>query len=104
MASAGSFDWTGTFTLEIENVSARPLRNMRAVVFVRDSQLSGIGSGVRFDEVLVPGARVRLPGSASGQGSGLQSDVTIDVLIESVRWEGCEYRPSQSIPLTETAK
>jgi hypothetical protein len=104
MASTGSFDWTGSYALEIENVSDRPLRNMRAMVFVRDSHLSGVGSGVHFDEVLLPGARVRLLGNARGQGSGGVGDLTIDVLIESLRWEGCEYRPSQSIPLTETAK
>jgi hypothetical protein len=104
-ASPGSFDWQGPYTLEIENVSDRPLRRLRAMVYVRAENLSGIGSGVHFDEVLMPGARVQLIGKTRGQGNSDEGgDVTVDVVVESVRWDGCEYRPSQAIPLLEIAR
>ena len=97
----GYFDWLGPYTLEIANASDRSLRDIRAVVHVRSENLSGVGSGVRLEQVLAPGARMLLAGMGNGRGTFHGEDVTIDVVVESVRWEGCEYRPSQTIPLAD---
>ena len=103
--SPGYFEWQGSYTLEIANISDRPLREIRATVYVRFENLSGIGNGVHFDEIVAPGARLQLVGRASGHGTSPASrDVTVDVVVESVRWDGCVYRPSQAIPLVDVAK
>jgi len=102
--SPGYFDWQGPYTIEMVNVSDRPLRNIRATVYVRSGNLSGVGSGVLVDQVLAPGARLQLVGKGSGHGTFHGGDVTVDVVVDSVRWDGCEYRPSQAIPLLDVAR
>jgi hypothetical protein len=94
----GSFQWQANVTLELLNVSDKPVSNVRTWVLVRSQDLSGVGDGERWQPTLEPGARARVVvRGGKGQGGFRGDDVSVDVLIEAVTFEGCVYRPSQAI-------
>jgi hypothetical protein len=95
----GSFQWQPNFTLELLNVSDKPVSNVRTSVQVRSQDLSGVGDGGRWEPTLEPGARARVVvRGGRGHGGFRGDDVSVDILIEAVTLEGCVYRPSQAIP------
>jgi hypothetical protein len=95
----GFFQWQPTYTLEVINRSNKPISNLLASVYVHSSTLSGVGDGGRWDQMLAPGARAELKvRGGRGHGGFRGEDVSVDVLIESVTFDGCTYRPSQALP------
>jgi hypothetical protein len=100
----GSFQWQPSFTLELLNVSDKSVSNVRTSVQVRAQDLSGVGDGGRWEPTIEPGARARVVvRGGKGRGSFHGDDVSVDVLIEAVTFEGCVYRPSQAIPTVAAA-
>jgi hypothetical protein len=103
----GFFEWQGGYAVDVLNIADRPVRRIHVMVKVRFEELSGIGGGVTWDETVAPGQQVRLVSRRGGSGHGVRpggQDVTVDVAVESVTFDGCEYRPSQAIPVAALGK
>jgi hypothetical protein len=93
--------------VDVLNVADRPVRKIHVMVKVRFEELSGIGGGMTWTGTVVPGQQVRLVSDRTGSGRGVRpggQDVTVDVAVESVAFDGCEYRPSQAIPVAAVGK
>jgi hypothetical protein len=87
-------------SIELLNVSDRPVSDIHLMVHTRWMNLSGTGSSVKSTGLLRPGQRIRLDmRGGRGQGTSPSADkLTVDVLVESVQIDGCLYRPSQTLP------
>jgi len=99
--SPGYFRWQPAYSLELLNVSDRPISTAQTFVYVRSSTLSGVGNGWKLERTLAPGARAEIKATGgAGRGGFKGDDVFVDIVIESVTFEGCVYRPSQALRTT----
>ena len=99
--SPGYFRWKPAYSLEVLNVSDKPIITVQTFVHVRSSSLSGVGNGWKWERTLAPGARAEIKAHGGvGRGGFSGDDVFVDILIESVTFDGCVYRPSQALRTT----
>ena len=87
-------------TLELMNISDQTITNIRTWVRVNWASGGGGGHGNRLREPLAPGARAVLEiRGGSGRGTVPESsDLTVDVVIDSMNIGTCLFQPSQRIP------
>jgi hypothetical protein len=94
--ASGSFEWHPRYALEVQNVSDQPVTDVRVRVLLQRTPGSSVGNESKAVGPLVPGGRMTLSGTGSGRGSFPSDDLTVELVVESVRIGSCEYRPSQS--------
>lgn len=101
----GRYNWEGPHTIEILNVSDRPVHDIHFGAFIRWAGTSGgsdHGTGMwRYQQALAPGQRVTVARKGGGEigTSPRGDDVTVDVGVTSVRIGQCQLRPSLTLPL-----
>ncbi len=95
VTTPGFYSWRGPHTVEVLNVSDRPITDVVVWVYVGVPQQAFGGKGVRFDKVLRPGERVRLSSRSSrGHGYTVEGEAVVDVVMVSAHMDGCDYLPS----------
>jgi hypothetical protein len=89
---------TGTSTIDIRNISDRPLTRVDVAVQTRTNG-GGVGNIVTSRTPIEPGGTARLD-LRMGQGMGTAQDGAAELvmLVESVETSGCHYKPSQPWP------
>lgn len=101
VASTTSYSVTGSKVVELLNVSDRRVSDVRVTVWTRWSAFAGGGHSSRVAEI-GPGERAVVRIGGRGQGTaGKESNLTVDVLIDSLKIGDCVYKPSQLIPELE---
>jgi hypothetical protein len=90
------------YVVDVQNVSDRPLSNVRVHVNIQVGNSGGGGAG-GFPAQLLPGQTVRIAGSGGGSGqSSLMSrnpEIGIVVFVGEVEFDGCAYTPAQIRPI-----
>ena len=99
-ASETSYQSAIHYSVEVMNVSDRPVSDVRVTVQTRWlNGMGGGGSGTRPSTSFGPGERIVLTAGSRGGGGGPKpSALMVDVWIESLKVGGCAFRPPQLIP------
>ena len=95
LASTGAYDWKGRYSLEVMNVSDRPVSHVRPAVGVVIESPNGGATWeeLRMDGPIAPGARARVAvPSSRGWGTAPDGEVVVRVGIATALVAGCEYR------------
>lgn len=97
----------GRFSIQVQNVSSRTIN--RATTMLRYwSGRGGGGSGPAWKQPLAPGAVVWLTAGSRGSGvrpgEEMERDLELRVVVESVEFEGCLYKPAQAHLITGVLK
>jgi hypothetical protein len=103
-ASDGYVSYEGPYTVDIVNRSDKTVHAVHVVMRVRNA-LAGGGNGRTLDRALAPGERATIVvngGPGRSTGSFTSDEVRVVVNVEVLRFDLCEYRPSQAIPLPRT--
>ena len=101
----GRYNWEGPHSMEILNVSDRPVHDIHFGAFISWVGTSGgsdQGIGMwRYQQALAPGQRVTVARKGGGETgtSPRGDDVTVDLRVTSVRIGQCEFRLSLALPL-----
>lgn len=100
----GRYNWEGPHSIEILNVSDRPVHDIHFGAFIRWAGTSGgSGHGIGmwwYQQALAPGQRVTVARKGGGETgtSPRGDDVTVDVGVTSVRIGQCQLRPRWPYP------
>jgi hypothetical protein len=96
-----SYDYDGTFGIQIRNVSDRLIKSAMVSLFFW-SELEGGGRHIGLNHALAPGDAAWLAGGGSGYawrlGHDMDENLALRVAVESVEIDGCIYRPAQARP------
>ena len=103
--ASGRYNWEGPHSMEILNVSDRPVHDIHFGAFIRWAGTSGgsdHGIGMwRYQQALAPGQHVTVARKGGGETgtSPRGDDVTVDLSVTSVTIGQCQFRPSLALRL-----